>query len=70
MIQHYRRDSATSEWLNEIVNIDGTDPDASYVGGLAFNSVREYKSKDVTLGNGEHQSNDQTRLQPHRQLEV
>ena len=70
MIQHYHRDSATSEWLNEIVNIDGTDPNASYVGGLAFDPVREYKSKDEALGNGENKSNDQICLHPHRQLEV
>ena len=42
--------------LNETnieTNIDDSAPDASHVGGLAFNPVREYKSKDEILGFGD-----------------
>lgn len=45
--------SCNSEWLNEINNIDGSDPDASYAGKLPYEEIREYKTKDQVLGFGD-----------------
>ncbi len=54
MISNYANNgSSDTEWLNEIFNIDGSDPDASYTGCFPYDHIRKYPPKDSTLGNGE-----------------
>ena len=50
MIQHYINDSSNAEWLRAVRNIDGSDPNASYTGGLPYDPVCRCQARDWISG--------------------
>lgn len=38
-------DSTSSDWIRPFHNVDGTVPDANFLGGLVFDSIRNYKDE-------------------------
>lgn len=61
MKTHYPNgESSDDGWRAEVDSLDSRDPlghyfgyDPSYVGCLPFDSLRTYKARDFTLGNGD-----------------